>query len=65
MIKLIHNANIVLEDMILENGHLIIEGDTIKKVSNDKIDYAFDFNEIDEIIDAKNLYVIPGIIDIQ
>lgn len=61
MIKLIHNANIVLEDMILENGHLIIEGDTIKKVSNDKIDYAFDFNEIDEIIDAKNLYVIPGI----
>lgn len=53
MIKLIHNANIVLEDMILENGHLIIEGDTIKKVSNDKIDYAFDFNEIDEIIDAK------------
>lgn len=33
MIKLIHNANIVLEDMILENGHLIIEGDTIKKVS--------------------------------
>lgn len=53
MIKLIHNANIVLEDMILENGHLIIEGDTIKKVSNDRIDYAFDFNEIDEIIDAK------------
>ncbi|EQG81173.1 amidohydrolase family protein [Clostridioides difficile DA00174] len=65
MIKLIHNANIVLEDMILENGHLIIEGDTIKKVSNDKIDYAFDFNEIDEIIDAKNLYIIPGIIDIH
>ncbi|HBG7674730.1 TPA: alpha-D-ribose 1-methylphosphonate 5-triphosphate diphosphatase [Clostridioides difficile] len=65
MIKLIHNANIVLEDMILENGHLIIEGDTIKKVSNDRIDYAFDFNEIDEIIDAKNLYVIPGIIDIH
>lgn len=65
MVKLIHNANIVLEDKILESGHLIIEGDTIKKVSNDKIDYLLDFNEIDEIIDAKNLYVIPGIIDIH
>lgn len=60
MVKLIHNANIVLEDKILENGHLIIEGDTIKKVSNDKIDYLLDFNEIDEIIDAKTymLYLV-------
>lgn len=65
MVKLIHNANIVMEDKILENGHLIIEGDTIKKVSNDKIDYLLDFSEIDEIIDAKNLYIIPGIIDIH
>lgn len=64
MIKLIYNVNIVLEDMILENGYLIIEGDIIKKVLNDKIDYVFDFNEIDEIIDVKNLYVIFGIIDI-
>lgn len=56
---LIKNANIVNEGQIFQ-GNIFIENDIIKKISVLPVDY-----NADELIDAKGMYLLPGIIDDQ
>lgn len=55
---LITNCNIIYLDKI-EKGSVIIENGKIKKINPSN----FTNNEIDQIIDAKGLYLSPGFID--
>ncbi len=57
---LIKNAVLINENKTFE-GNLLIEGDFIKKISVQPINEA----GIDEIIDAKGSFLIPGLIDDQ
>ena len=51
----IFNGRIITEDRILQRGSLLITGDTISAVTEDKIS----FDDVDEI-DAKGNYISPG-----
>ncbi|MBE7024925.1 MAG: hypothetical protein E7408_02580 [Ruminococcaceae bacterium] len=62
MRKLIINANVVLENGILWNGSLLINGDTITEIRNEA---EASFEEDAEIIDAQGAYVGPGFVDIH
>lgn len=64
MKTLIHNGKIVLEDRIIEDGYLIIHEDKIQEISDSSF-LNKSFDEFDEVIDGKNMYVFPGIIDIH
>lgn len=55
---LIKNARIVNEGSII-NGDILIEGEFIKQIAN-----TIDISDA-KIIDAKNKYVLPGVIDDQ
>ncbi len=57
---LIQNANIILEDRILENSALLIEGDQIAKIGAEALNAA-----ADTVIDAQGAYVGPGFVDIH
>ena len=61
-IKLIKNANVVLENGIIWDGGILIDGDKIIKA--DKIDNIEVPNDA-EIIDANGAYVGPGFVDIH
>lgn len=54
---LIKNANIILENEILHNSSLLIDGEKIVKIGGDAV--------ADEIIDANGGYVGPGFVDIH
>ncbi len=58
--KLIKNGSIVNEGAIFV-GNILIEDEKISKISSDNIEVENDV----EIIDAKGLYVMPGMIDDQ
>ena len=60
--KLIINANIVNENKIFK-GSIFIEKDLIKEIYEKEV--PKDILEKCEIIDAKNKYVLPGVIDDQ
>ena len=55
----IKNAKIVLENELLKDAYLLIENDRIKKIGRGEIP------EGAEEIDAKGLYVGPGLVDIH
>lgn len=57
---LIQNANIILEESILENSALLIDGERIAMIGAEalKADAA-------QVIDAKGAYVGPGFVDIH
>ena len=57
---LIKNAILINENKTFE-GCLLIEGDFIKKISKESIDER----GIDEVVDAKGMFLIPGLIDDQ
>lgn len=60
--KAIINANVVMQDHVIPNGVVLIEGDKIVSVGKaSKINVP----EGAEIIDAENNYVGPGLIDIH
>ena len=58
--KAIINATLVMKDHYIPDATLIIEGDRIKDFGR-----KLDIPEGAEIIDAKGLYVGPGLIDIH
>lgn len=58
----IYNARLVLQDRIVENGVLLIEGDTIVNLGT--VDQVA-IPETASKIDAKNAYVGPGFVDIH
>ena len=60
--KVILNANIILEDGIIFDGVVEIVGDKIGKVIK-RCDYVLPDGV--EIVDAKGQYVAPGLIDIH
>ncbi len=61
-VKVIKNAKIILEDGVLENGVIIINGEIISAVGTaEQITIPKDA----EIIDAKDNYVGPGFVDIH
>ena len=57
---LIKNANLILEDRILENGALLIDGDIIAKVGAGALNAP-----ADTVIDAQGAYIGPGFVDIH
>jgi dihydroorotase len=63
MKTLIKNATIVNEGLKF-NGNILISGEKIEKVYPHPLPGNFDFSEL-EIIDAKGLYLLPGVIDDQ
>lgn len=58
---IIINARAVLEDGILDNGCIFIEGGRIKAITNVKPVAYRD----DDVIDAGHCYVMPGFIDVH
>ncbi len=61
-IKAIKNANIILEDGVLNNGVIIIDGETIFAVGKSG---EVEIPNGAEIIDAKGYFVGPGFVDIH
>lgn len=59
MAILIHNAQIINEGKSF-TGNILIENDTIKKISEEEIDV-----KASEVIDATGLLLLPGVIDDQ
>ncbi len=57
---LIKNANIILEDSILENSALLIEGEKIAKIGDAALEA-----EAETVIDAQGAYLAPGFVDIH
>lgn len=57
---LIKNANLILEEQILENSALLIEGEKIAKVGAEALN-----EPADTVIDAQGAYVGPGFVDIH
>jgi dihydroorotase len=60
---LIHNATIVNEGHSYR-GSVVIEGENITKIFIDKVP-EYVFNRSDKVIEADDLYLIPGVIDDQ
>ncbi len=61
-IKVIKNAKIILEDGVLEDGVIVINGEIISYVgANEEVDIPSNA----EIIDANNNFVGPGFVDIH
>ncbi|NLB41024.1 MAG: amidohydrolase family protein [Clostridiales bacterium] len=60
--KAIINANVVLEDSILEDGVILVENDVIKQVGKKG---QVSIPENCDILDAKGLFVGPGFVDIH
>ena len=58
----IKNANVVMQDHVIENGVVLVEGDKIVKVGKAK---NVEIPANATIIDAENNYVGPGLIDIH
>ncbi|MCP3682711.1 MAG: dihydroorotase [bacterium] len=56
MIIVVKNGNVVLGDKLIEKNIVIKDG-KIKDITNEKVE------SFDEVIDAKNNIVIPGVID--
>lgn len=56
----IENANIILEDRILENSALLIRGETIAAIGESAL-----HADAEQIIDAEGLYLAPGFVDIH
>lgn len=63
MKTLIKNATIINEGLKFA-GSVLIEDEKILKIHKNDLPADFDFTEL-EIIDAKGLYLIPGVIDDQ
>ena len=63
MAILLKNAQIVNEGNIIK-GHILIENEIISKIFNEQDDIDSLINTV-EIIDLKNKYVFPGVIDDQ
>ncbi len=61
-IKIIKNANVVLENGVLENGIIVIDGELISAVGT--VDDIVIPNGA-EVIDANGYYVGPGFVDIH
>lgn len=61
---LIHNATIVNEGKIFR-GSVLIEGDTIKKISSPSLFPPKGNHIAAKIIDATNIFLLPGVIDDQ
>ncbi len=60
--KIIRNARIVSNNEILEGYSLIIENGKIAEITIDKTDTS---DNATEIIDAQNMYLAPGFIDLH
>lgn len=58
----IKNANVVMQDHVIENGVVLVEGDKIVKVGKAK---NVEIPANATVIDAENNYVGPGLIDIH
>ena len=54
----IKNANVVLENKILNNANVLVENGVIKSITTDEV-FA------DNVIDATGLYLLPGFIDLH
>ncbi|MCF6356566.1 MAG: dihydroorotase, partial [Draconibacterium sp.] len=63
MKTLIKDATIINEGLKFR-GSVLIDNDKIEKIFPHIIPADFELNEI-EVIDAKGLYLIPGVIDDQ
>lgn len=62
MKKIIKNANIITPYRLIKNGSIVIEDGKILDIHQNNIEIK---EENIEIIDAKNMYVSPGFIDIH
>ena len=60
--KAIVNAKVVMPDHVIENGVILIDGDTIAEVGKAR---DIKVPEGAEIIDAEGAFVGPGLIDIH
>lgn len=59
---IVRNGRVILDDRIIPNGGVIIQGDKISAIfENDN----YSHNQEDQIIDAKGKYISPGFIDIH
>ena len=58
MNRLFKNGKVILEDRIIENGAVLEENDYIKEIFSSEVDIT-----VDEVIDAKGMYISPGFID--
>lgn len=60
-IQLLYNANIIIEDKIIEKGWLIIEGNIIKEVGEG----SPESKKYQQALDLEGSYLAPGLIDIH
>lgn len=58
MLTLIKNANIIIDDKRSYTGNVLVSDNKIVKISNDE-------DDADIVYDAKNRYLLPGLIDIH
>ncbi|WP_310605033.1 alpha-D-ribose 1-methylphosphonate 5-triphosphate diphosphatase [Anaerosporobacter sp.] len=59
----IYNAKVVLKDRVLDSAAVVIEGNKISKI--DEMYVKENYYEVDEMIDARGNYVMPGFIDLH
>lgn len=60
---IITNGTIVLEDSLLENAAIVVEGDTIKKIMS--VHEVEDYGSEYAILDADGGFITPGFVDIH
>lgn len=64
MRTVIYNGKLILKDHIADQGFLVIDGQTISDIGQTKPDMNL-LEQADQVIDAKNMYISPGFIDIH
>lgn len=64
MQTVIYNGKLILKDHIVQDGFLVIKGQTITDVGTVRPDISI-LQQSDQLIDAKGMYISPGFIDIH